>query len=118
MTRLLIGVLLTASVAVLSGQGGGGQFPGGGRGRAGGPPAAPSNLPDAPTAVALPKLSAEVTGPGPMFDSTSSLAPGKGLPALPSDKTLTPKNSGFCKSSNFNFGAFARASSMETSFAV
>jgi hypothetical protein len=42
----------------------------------------PSNLPEAPTAVALPTLSAEVTGPGPMFDSVSSLAPGKGLPAF------------------------------------
>jgi hypothetical protein len=35
-----------------------------------------------PTAVALPTLSAEVTGPGPMFDSSPSLAPGKGLAAF------------------------------------
>jgi hypothetical protein len=42
----------------------------------------PSNLPPAPTAVALPSLSPEVTGPGPMFDSTPSLAPGKGLAAF------------------------------------
>jgi hypothetical protein len=35
-----------------------------------------------PTAVALPKLSAEITGPGPMFDSSPSLAPGKGLAAF------------------------------------
>jgi hypothetical protein len=35
-----------------------------------------------PTAVALPKLSSEITGPGPMFDSSPSLAPGKGLTAF------------------------------------
>jgi hypothetical protein len=35
-----------------------------------------------PTAVALPKLSSEITGPGPMFDSSPSLAPGKGLAAF------------------------------------
>src|SRR5687767_7448529 len=57
------------------GQGGRGQ---GGRGQ-GGPPAPPSNLPSTPTAVALPTLSAEVTGPGPIFDSVPSLPPGKGL---------------------------------------
>ena len=78
--------LLTVAVsgAALLAQGGG-QFPGGGpgggaaggRGRAGGPPAPP--LPEAPTAVALPTLSAEVTGPGPMFDSAPSLPPGKGI---------------------------------------
>ena len=55
---------------------GGGQFPGG-RGQGGQAPAA--NLPSAPTAVALPAMSAEVTGPGPIFDSTPSLPPGKGL---------------------------------------
>jgi Alpha/beta hydrolase domain len=59
----------------------GGQAPGG-RGRAGGPPPAPSNLPEAPAPVALPTLSAEITGPGPMFDSVPSLAPGKGLDAF------------------------------------
>jgi hypothetical protein len=78
--------LLLAMIAVGSltanAQGGGGQAPGGGRGRAGGAPPAPANLPEAPTAVALPKLSAEVTGPGPMFNSASSLAPGKGLSAF------------------------------------
>jgi hypothetical protein len=51
------------------------------------PPAAPAgdrrpvneNLPSVPTAVALPKLSAEIKGPGPMFDSAPSQAPGFGL---------------------------------------
>src|SRR5688572_5282180 len=56
------------------GQGQGGQGPGRGPGAA---PAA--NLPASPTAVTLPKLSAEITGPGPIFDSAPSLPPGKGL---------------------------------------
>jgi len=40
------------------------------------------NLPADPTAVTLPTLSAEITGPGAMFDSTPSLPPGKGLAAF------------------------------------
>ena len=75
-------VSLTVGASTLIGQIGGGQFQGGGRGRAGGPPPAPSNLPETPTAVALPTISAEVTGPGPMFDSSPSLAPGKSLAAF------------------------------------
>jgi len=73
------GVLAVLLTSTLSGQIGG-QFPGapGGRGRAGGPPPQ-ANLPTAPTAVALPTVSAEITGPGPMFDSSPSLWPGKGL---------------------------------------
>jgi hypothetical protein len=74
-------VLASLGAAPVLGQGGG-QAPGGGRGRAGGPPAPAANLPAEPTAVTLPKLSAEITGPGPMFDSSSSLAPGKGLAAF------------------------------------
>jgi len=70
-------VLLT--VSTVSGQIGGGP-PGGGRGRAGGAPQ--PNLPQTPTAVPLPTLSPEITGPGPMFDSSPSLAPGKGLAAF------------------------------------
>ena len=80
----VVAAAVTLCVSTLSGQIGGGPagggFPGGGRGRAGGAPAA--NLPEIPTAVALPTLSAEVTGPGPMFDSSPSLAPGKGLAAF------------------------------------
>ena len=47
----------------------------------GGPPRPPHlpNLPSEPTAVALPSLSNEVTGPGPIFDSAPSQAPGHGL---------------------------------------
>src|SRR4026209_2761474 len=75
---------VTLCVSTLSGQIGGGPagggFPGGGRGRAGGAP--PANLPETPTAVALPTISAEVTGPGPIFYSSPSLAPGKGLAAF------------------------------------
>jgi len=80
----VVAAAVTLCVSTLSGQIGGGPagggFPGGGRGRPGGAP--PANLPETPTAVALPTLSAEVTGPGPMFDSSPSLAPGKGLAAF------------------------------------
>jgi len=85
----------------LSGQGGGGFGQGGpggpgapgaaggrgfgggqaGRGGPGGPGAAPSNLPTAPTAVALPTLSEEITGPGPIYESVQSLPPGKTVEA-------------------------------------
>jgi hypothetical protein len=60
----------------LSGQDGRGA-PGGRGGR--GP--APVNLPSTPTAVVLPTLSEEITGPGPVYDSTPSLPQGKGLSA-------------------------------------
>jgi len=53
-----------------------GQFGQGGRG------AVQVNLPTAPTPVSLPAMSEEITGPGPMFDSTPSLPPGKGLSAF------------------------------------
>jgi len=72
---------LTIGGSTLAGQIGG-QPQGGGGGRAGGPPPPPANLPESPTAVALPTISAEVTGPGPIFDSSPSLAPGKGLAAF------------------------------------
>lgn len=77
-----IAVALATLASVSPGAQIGGVPPQGGRGRAGGPPAAPANLPTSPTAVALPTLSAEITGPGPMFDSAPSLAPGKGLAAF------------------------------------
>src|SRR5436190_17573001 len=34
----------------------------------------PTNLPDKPTAVSIPSVSAEITGPGAIYDSTPSLA--------------------------------------------
>lgn len=70
---MVAGTLVVLCVAIAIGQGGGQ-----GRGRAGGAPPPQANLPSTPTAVALPTLSAEVTGPGPIFDSVPSLAPGKG----------------------------------------
>lgn len=70
-------IVLSASALRLSGQGG--QRPGG-PGGPGGRGAVQANLPSEPTAVSLPTMSEEVTGPGPMFDSTPSL-PGKGLAA-------------------------------------
>jgi len=79
-TSVVVAAILTPGVSTLAGQGGGG-FQGGGRGRAGGPPP-PVNLPEAPTAVALPTLTAEIAGPGPMFDSSPSLAPGRGPAAF------------------------------------
>jgi len=90
-TRIVALAAVVAAVGMftpqpLSGQGGGfgqggrGQAPGGGRG--GGRGQAQANLPTTPTAVALPMLSAEVTGPGPIFNSTPSLPPGKGLADL------------------------------------
>ena len=81
--RLVIVVLLvTVSGVVSNARQLGGQPQGGGRGRAGGPAAPAANIPDSPTAVALPTLSAEITGPGPIFDSIPSLPPGKGLAAF------------------------------------
>src|SRR5262245_13280961 len=57
-----------------AGRGQGGQPGGGGGGRG-----AQAPLPDKPTAVALPTVSAEVTGPGEPFNSTSSLPAGRDL---------------------------------------
>jgi Alpha/beta hydrolase domain len=78
--RYVFGISLMMLVAAsLFAQRGGGQ---GGGGQRGGPQApVDPNLPDKPTAVAIPTMSAEVTGPGAMFDSTTSLPPGKGLAA-------------------------------------
>ncbi|MCZ6774801.1 MAG: alpha/beta hydrolase domain-containing protein [Proteobacteria bacterium] len=45
----------------------------------GGPPRDP-NLPEEPTAVAIPTISAKVTGPGTMYQSVQSWPPGKDLP--------------------------------------
>ena len=78
---LVAGLVVVLGVSTVVGQIGGAPQ-GGGRGRAGGPPPVAVNLPTSPTAVALPTLSAEITGPGPMFDSAPSLAPGKGLAAF------------------------------------
>ena len=57
-----------------------GQPPGVGPGGPGGPPRPQrlENLPEGPTAVALPEISGRITGPGPMFDSAPSQAAGLG----------------------------------------
>jgi hypothetical protein len=83
MSRKSILVLLALATAVCAltltaqppagvGAGKGGAAKGGAPGKA----AAPSNLPTQPTAVALPTLSAKVTGPGVMYDSAVSQWPG------------------------------------------
>ncbi|HXR44586.1 MAG TPA: alpha/beta hydrolase domain-containing protein [Pseudolysinimonas sp.] len=83
MNRIIVSLsalLLVASVVEplrLSGQGPGGPGGPGGRG-----PVVPVNLPSVPTAVTMPTVSEEITGPGPMFDSTPSLPPGQGLSAF------------------------------------
>ena len=91
---MLVAMLAVAGRVPLSGQGGGaqapagppgpggGQGPGGGRGFGGGRGQPQAPLPTTPTAVALPTMSEEITGPGPMFNSTPSLPPGKGLDAF------------------------------------
>ncbi len=68
-----IALLVITVIAAPQGQGRG---QGGGRGPGGAPAA---NLPQTPTAVSLPSVSAQITGPGPIYESTPSLAPGKGL---------------------------------------
>ncbi len=67
-------VVLAVAINAMSqtparGQGGRGQAPG----------QAPANLPQSPTAVPIPAVSAQVTGPGSMYESVQSLARGKGL---------------------------------------
>ena len=69
-TVLSAGCLLVASVALAQGPSG--------RGGLSRPPQLP-NLPGEPTAIELPSMPAEVTGPGPIFDSAPSQAPGHGL---------------------------------------
>jgi hypothetical protein len=77
MIRTGIVAMLLLVVGALAPQGLAGQAPQGGRG------AAPVvNLPAVPTAVTLPMLTPEITGPGPIFDSTPSLPAGKGLAAF------------------------------------
>src|SRR5687767_2388319 len=82
----LAAAIVAVSVSPIVGQApGGGQAQGGrggGRGQGGGGQQAQQNLPTAPTAVALPTLSAEITGPGPIFESAPSLPPDKTMAAM------------------------------------
>ena len=77
----VIGVLSAAAVAQGPGAPqGAGRGQGGGRGEGVGRGAAPLvNLPQSPTAVALPTVSDLITGPGPAYESVQSLAPGHGM---------------------------------------
>jgi hypothetical protein len=68
--RIVLAAMIVTTVAMM---------PAGVSGQRGAPPAADANLPEKPVAVAVPTVSAEVTGPGTMFDSTPSLPAGKGL---------------------------------------
>jgi hypothetical protein len=78
--RLLVGIsliALTLTVSITMLAQGGAQAPGGqGGGGRGGPAAV---LPATPTAVALPTVTGPITGPGAMYESVQSLAPGNGL---------------------------------------
>ncbi len=68
---------LTAQTAIPTREGRGGQAgQAGGQGRRGGGPGPEINLPASPVASPLPTISAEVTGPGPMFESLMELKPG------------------------------------------
>ncbi len=72
-TAIAIHVPAQAQFGGGKGKGGGGK---GGFGKGKGAPAA--NLPDKPTAVKLPTMSKKITGPGPIYDSSVSLWPGRG----------------------------------------
>ena len=74
---ILVG--LSCAIALMASPPLGGQGPGAGRGggQGRGPAAPTAPLPDSPTAVPLATRSAEVAGPGPMFDSAPSHAPGR-----------------------------------------
>ena len=74
---LALGVTLAAQTAIPTqgGRGDGAGGRGGGQGR-GGAAAQPSNLPASPVVTALPTVSAQVSGPGPMFESLMELKPG------------------------------------------
>jgi hypothetical protein len=78
-TASLIGLMLIALFAQAQGQG---QGQGQGRGQGGRGQAPAANLPQSPTAVSLPAISGPITGPGPVYESVQSLAPGKNLAAF------------------------------------
>ena len=83
-TRVLIAALTVILFAVVAGTVLGQQRGGAGQ-RGGGQAPTDPNLPDKPTAVSLPTISAEITAPGTMFDSATSLPPGKGLASFKYD---------------------------------
>jgi hypothetical protein len=73
---VIVGVSATlfAQTAIPTREGrAGGQGPG--QGRRGGGPAPDANLPSSPVTAPLPAISAEITGPGPIFESLMELKP-------------------------------------------
>ena len=69
--------ILAAQTAIPTREGRGGLAgQGGGQGRRGGGPGPELNLPASPVASPLPRISEEVAGPGPMFESLMELKPG------------------------------------------
>ena len=72
-------VTLSAQTAIPTREGRGGQAGQTGQGRRGGPPGPELNLPAAPVAATLPTISAEIMGPGPIFESLMELKPGDDL---------------------------------------
>ncbi|MEO8259473.1 MAG: alpha/beta hydrolase domain-containing protein [Acidobacteriota bacterium] len=71
----VIGLSGQTAIPTQGGRGGAGQ-PGQGQGRRGGGPPDASNLPANPVATALPTISAEITGPGRIFESLMELKAG------------------------------------------
>ncbi len=69
-------ITLSAQTAIPTREGRGGQAGQAGQGRRGGGPGPELNLPAAPVAAPLPTISAEITGPGPIFESLMELKPG------------------------------------------
>ena len=70
---LAIGVIAVSGQTAIPTQGEQGR--GQGQGRRGGGPAPDVNLPSSPVATVLPTISAEITGPGPIFESLMELRP-------------------------------------------
>ncbi len=79
LTLVVLGIGVLSAQTPIPTQGGrgqgGGRQGGQGQGRGGGAPQ-PSNLPVTPVAAPLATISAEVTGPGKMFESLMELKPG------------------------------------------
>jgi hypothetical protein len=67
---------LAAQTAIPTREGRGAQAGQGGQGRRGGGAGPEINLPATPVATPLPTISAEITGPGPIFESLMELKPG------------------------------------------
>ena len=84
MSLLLMTLLGAQSPIPLRGGGAGRQ---GGQGPRGGGQFDASTLPSSPTAVALPTITAPITGPGPMFESLMALPAGDDLAHFKYDAT-------------------------------